>query len=582
MRIQRPGAGMMIFLLTGAIFLASPVRVVTDSRYSTLVSEALLRHGSLALDPWFPDRAHLPYQVETVGDHVYSWYPVGGPILATPLVWLLDRVGVSAVGPSGAYEAGGDVSVQGTLATFFMALVASLFFASARAIFSRPSAVPAATRWSWIVALGGALGTQVWTTASRVLWGDTFLVLILGVVVWLLVMSEVGRRRLSALWLGTLLAWSYFVRPTASVSIVAVTIYVAVTERRKLPALLATGAVWLALFLVYSRLTFGIWLPTYYRMTTFSMRTFGSGLLGILVSPSRGQLVFVPVTAFVLYVVVRYRRALPHARLAATALGALVCHVALIAAFENWHGGHSYGPRYLTPVVPWLVLVAALGLRALLDERARGMSYEVTAGAVLLSCSVLLQARGAWARETWTWNAEPTNVSDHVERVWSWRHSQPLAGLVRPPLPTVITPLPVGVRLDLGSPEAQPYLLSGWSGSEGTFRWTDGRSAELVFGLTAIEPLVLEIEVEGFLPIRRGVTEQRVQIDLNGTRLEIARVNQRGLVQLALPLPQSLLAPTNRLLFRLPDAAFAAVFGLGQDPRQLALKVHGLRLRSAS
>jgi hypothetical protein len=32
-----------------AIFLASPVRDFTDSRYSTLVSEALLRHGSFVL-----------------------------------------------------------------------------------------------------------------------------------------------------------------------------------------------------------------------------------------------------------------------------------------------------------------------------------------------------------------------------------------------------------------------------------------------------------------------------------------------------------------------------------------------------
>jgi len=581
MKIRRPGAGTIIFLLTGAIFVASPVRVATDSRYSTLVSEALLRQGSLALDPWFPDRAHLPYQVEAVGNHVYSWYPVGGPILATPLVWLLDRVGVSAVGRSGAYEAGGDIIVQGTLAASLMALLASLFLATARAIFSRPSAVPAAARWSWVVALGGALGTQVWSTASRVLWGDTFLVLILGAVVWLLVMHEVGQRRLSAPWLATLLAWGYFVRPTASVSIIAVTIYVAFTQRRLLLALLATGTVWLALFLAYSRLTFGTWLPTYYRMSSFSMRRFGSGLLGVLVSPSRGQLVFVPVTAFVLYVVVRYRRALPHARLAATALGALVGHVALIAAFEQWHGGHSYGPRYLTPVVPWLVLLAALGLRALLDKRARGMWCEVAAGAVLLSCSVLLQARGTWVRETWTWNVEPTNVSDHVERVWSSRHSQPLAGLVRPPLPTVIAPLPVGARIDLASPEAQPYLLAGWSGNEGTFRWTDGRSAELVFGLITIEPLVLEIEGEGFLPIRRGVTEQRVQIDLNGKRLETVRVDRPGLVQLAVALPPSLLAPTNRLLLHLPDAAFAEIFGFGQDPRQLALAVHWFRLGRA-
>ena len=134
MKIRRPGAGMMIFVLCGAIFLGSPVRVATDSRYSTLVGEALLRHGSLALDAWFPDRAHLPYQVEAVGAHLYWWHPAGGPLLATPFVWVFDRLGVSAVGPNGAYETRGDVIIQGTLAALLMALAAALFLGTAAAI----------------------------------------------------------------------------------------------------------------------------------------------------------------------------------------------------------------------------------------------------------------------------------------------------------------------------------------------------------------------------------------------------------------------------------------------------------------
>ena len=89
-----------------------------------------------------------------------------------------------------------------------------------------------------------------------------------------------------------------------------------------------------------------------------------------------------------------------------------------------------YGPRYLTPLVPWLVLLAALGLRALLERRAPGMRIELAAGAVLLACSVLVQARGAWAQETWRWNSTPNDVSLHPERVWSWRDPQPLAGLL--------------------------------------------------------------------------------------------------------------------------------------------------------
>jgi hypothetical protein len=67
------------------------------------------------------------------------------------------------------------VIVQAVLAAFGMGLLAVLFLKTALQILP--------LRWSWIVALAGSLGTQVWSTASRVQWGDTFLVLILGAVV---------------------------------------------------------------------------------------------------------------------------------------------------------------------------------------------------------------------------------------------------------------------------------------------------------------------------------------------------------------------------------------------------------------
>jgi hypothetical protein len=412
----------MIFAITSAIFLASPVRGLTDSRYSTLVGEALLRHGSFVLDPWFRDRTNLPYQVETVGGHVYYWYPPGGPVLATPFVWILAGFGLSAVGHGGGYNSGGDRIVQAVLAAFSMGLLAVVFLKTALLILP--------PRWSWTVALAGSLGTQIWTTASRTLWSDTFLVLILGAVVWLLVLHETKKRRLSAPLLATVLAWAYFARPTASLAIVAVTLYLALYHRGLLVSYLATGAVWIAVFVTYSWLLFGTLLPTYYRINRFSLHTLGSGLLGILFSPSRGQLVFVPVTLFVAYLVVRYWRSLPLRPLIMPALVTVLAYVMLIAAFDQWHGGHSYGPRYLTPLVPWLVLLAALGLHALLERRAPGMRIELAAGAVLLVCSVLVQARGACAPETWAWNKTPSDVSLHPERVWSWRDPQPLAGLL--------------------------------------------------------------------------------------------------------------------------------------------------------
>lgn len=425
MRLRSPGPMAMIFVVTATIFLASPVRSLTDSRYSVLISEALLRHGSFVLDEWFADRPRLSYQVERVGGHVYHRYPPGGPVLATPFVWLLAQGGISAVGHSGRYDPGGELFVQAILAACFMALLAVFFL--------RTTLLILPPRWSWIVALSGCLGTQIWSTASRGLWGDTFLVLILGAVIWLLVAHETDQVRLSAPLLATLLSWGYFARPTASIPILAITLYMVRHHRALIVPYLATGAAWCAVFVTYSWLNFGTLLPSYYRTSRFSLGALESGLPGILVSPSRGQLVFVPVTLFVAYLMVRYRRSLPRPRLIMPALFSVLAHILVVGAFEDWHGGHSYGPRYLTPLVPWMVLLAALGLRVMLERRAPGMRIELAAAAVLVVCSVLVQARGAWARETWEWNKTPSDVSLHPERVWIWRDAQPLAGIVPRP-----------------------------------------------------------------------------------------------------------------------------------------------------
>src|SRR5260370_1274061 len=79
--------------------------------------------------------------------------------------------------------------------------------------------------WSFVVALGAALGSQIWSTASRGLWAHTWLVLLVGLVADSLLTSEHRRTLLHPMLIGTPLAWSYFVRPTASPAIAATTIY---------------------------------------------------------------------------------------------------------------------------------------------------------------------------------------------------------------------------------------------------------------------------------------------------------------------------------------------------------------------
>ncbi len=130
-----------------------------------------------------------------------------------------------------------------------------------------------------------------------------------------------------------------------------------------------------------------------------------------------------PVVLFVLWLVIRYRRNLPHRSLVALATAVMIAHLVVISGFSLWHAGAAYGPKYTTGIVPWLFVLAVLGVRAMLDHGPAPRAL-VIAGAVLAALSIVIQYRGAWAAATWRWNFEPPIETHADEKVWSWRTPQ--------------------------------------------------------------------------------------------------------------------------------------------------------------
>ena len=193
-------------------------------------------------------------------------------------------------------------------------------------------------------------------------------------------------------------------------------------------------AVWLSAFATYLRLVFGQFLPDYYREGSFlSLMRFRTALPAILFSPARGLFVFVPSTLIVVYLVIRYWRALPHRRLAVLAAAIIVGNVLVVATWIVWWGGRGYGPRLLTDVVPSFVILAVLGLRALSNARDRAPgrleSRIVLAVAVtLVAVSIAINGWGAVSLRT-VWWMDWHNFDLHPGAMWDWRSPLFLAGL---------------------------------------------------------------------------------------------------------------------------------------------------------
>lgn len=428
----------LIFSCTLILFLASHVHQIADSRYSILLSQSLLHHHSFTLDAYnWPPQPTRPqvgynsygdyYQLEVVGAHIYYFFPPGTSLLSLPYVALLNACGISAANHDGTYNQRGETIIQASLAALLMAALAAIFFCMSRLLLP--------WGWSITVALGGALGTQVWSTASRALWSDTWGIFLLGLALVQLLADATGHARVRPVLLATTLAWLYFVRPTYAIPIVAITIYVWLYRRARVLPYALTGAVWAALLALYSVLHFSQPLPHYYSASRLHFGSFSSAFAGNLFSPGRGLLVYVPVLLFVLYLLVRYARELPYPRLVIMACVIIVAHLVVVAGFDPWWGGHSYGPRYTTGLVPWFVLLAICGLKGMLNwqasQRAAGTfrtGHALPAcGVLLLALSVLINARGAMAHATWRWNVNPVNVDEQPARVWDWRDPQFLA-----------------------------------------------------------------------------------------------------------------------------------------------------------
>ena len=578
-----PTLAAFIFCLTLILFLTARVHQVSDSNYSMLVSESLVKHRSFTLDQyaipryepiWTGYSRNGPiYQLENVNGHLYYYLPPGSSILSIPYVALLNLFGVSAANADGTYNRRGEVMIEASLASLLMALLACTFFFTARLILP--------PGWSVLVALGGALGTQVYSTASRALWSETWGIFLLGLVVLLLVANEIGRHRFHPVLLASLLSWSYFVRPTFVLPILAITFYVLIFHRRFFLSYALTGAAWFSGFIYYSWSHFGKWLPSYYQASRLQFDNFWIALAGNLFSPARGLLVYVPVLFFVAYMLVRYRHQLTYTRLVWLSLAIISTHLVIISAFPHWWGGHSFGPRLATGLVPWLVLLGILALEAMLKAATtagslKGRRIQLVSGCLLLVLSLFINTVGATEHATWLWNQRPLDIDKHPERLWDWRQPQFLAKFLPFPPPRGYPDLST-TRIEFSNPENEKYLWYGWSEAENGSRWADNDAA-LVFAAVDKNTKVLRLNMSPFL-VPGKLNSQPVMVALNGQPLATLTLRDPQPQVYSLTLPGSMLRDKNILSFKMPQAQSPQKLGTGEDPRLRSINLYWMEIQ---
>lgn len=243
-------------------------------------------------------------------------------------------------------------------------------------------------RWSLTLAVAFAFGTNTWMISSQALWqhgtGELMIALAL-----LLAIARASPWRTALL--GGVCVLMAANRPPDALIAGAIVFFIILSRRRNALWLLAGSAVPLAALLYYNLHFIGN-IVGGYALAKVPLNQFfhlsWSGMAGLLISPARGLLIFTPFLVFV-PVGLMQRLRTPGSRGLAIALSLAVIFQFLLYSQADWRGGVSWGPRWLTnllPILVWLLAPAPLVLRS----RVRRLLI------LAVAASVLVQAIGAF------------------------------------------------------------------------------------------------------------------------------------------------------------------------------------------
>jgi hypothetical protein len=397
------------------------------------ISAAMLPLFILRGDGIFFDNAHLgkwdsnlqlPDYLTISHGRVVTLHPIAPALVAVPLVVpqvaLLDRL-------RPGWDRDRLVShVESLLMTKrAMAVIVAL----AGVVLHRLLLVLGVGRAALPAVLAACLGSDLWTVGSQAPWQHGPAALSLIVAVALLHPQPVGRLRLALA--GAFAALLVACRLMDVVFAAAIVSWLAWTNRRGLFWFLPAPVVVGAALLAYNLWFFGSILGGQAQLEQLHVKLHGvsgiwsgnlvDGLLGTLVSPNRGLLVFSPWIAISLgtLFVPAVRRRLSAHSLICVLLVSLIPYTIILSEYSVWWGGHCFGPRYWTEAIPLFAILFAFGLEWMV-ARSRVL-VAISAMAVVVSIAV--QVLGAFCYPS-SWNLQPRNVDLHHERLWDWRDTE--------------------------------------------------------------------------------------------------------------------------------------------------------------
>lgn len=111
-----------------------------------------------------------------------------------------------------------------------------------------------------------------------------------------------------------------------------------------------------------------------------------SGLYGLFFSPGKSVFIYVPVVFISMAAIPDFNR--ERRELSLLSWSSIIVVVLMYAKWWAWHGDYAWGPRFLTPLIPFAMLPAAVFIR---DFKSKKMPVKVLALAIIVF-SICMQA----------------------------------------------------------------------------------------------------------------------------------------------------------------------------------------------
>lgn len=316
---------------------------------STLaMTESIVKHGNLTVEQmrwsasWTP-----PQNNEGPDGNYYSKRGVALSLIAAPLYWV-------SLGWPGAGLVQGTMITGAILMAMSGALLASILVHLG---YSR--------RVALTVAVIFAIATPAWPY-SRTLYGETAVTCL-----WLLAFLAILRARESSGWAllgGLVLGASILVKPSNALGAGIIAFWALLSifagpgraSIRNRPSILFGLALLVSfgLLAVVNWLRFGSPLSSGYGDEGEGfVFNYATSLPALLVGPGKGLFVFAPPLIIALWGLRSFWRRQRDITLLIAELG--IGNLLLYGAWAMWWGGWSWGPRFLVPVIPFLLLPLA-------------------------------------------------------------------------------------------------------------------------------------------------------------------------------------------------------------------------------